>query len=121
MKKKNGETDNMGKDKLEVIVYGTGIVCASCVKAPTSEETASWLESLLLRKYGEQVIVRYVDFQHPKNEKEREFAKKIILEDIWYPAVVINDEIITEGNPNIKKIFNKIEEMGIHPVTNFTT
>ncbi|WP_339061212.1 DUF1462 family protein [Tepidibacillus marianensis] len=101
--------------KLEVLLYGTGIVCASCVNAPSSEETASWLQSLFDRKYGEQIKVTYIDFQRPNNEEEKAFARRIMLEDLWYPVVVIEDEIVTEGNPNLKKIFKKLDQLGIEP------
>ncbi len=102
--------------KLEIQVYGTGIICASCVNAPSSEETASWLQSLFDRKYGDQIHVKYIDFQKPTNEKAKEFAKRIILEDLWYPIVVIDDEVITEGNPNLKKIFKKLDQLGIDKI-----
>lgn len=102
--------------KLEVFVYGTGIICASCVNAPSSEETASWLQSLFNRKYGEQIHVRYIDFQKPTNEEEKAFARRMMLEDLWYPVVLIEDEIVTEGNPNLKKIFKKLDQLGIKPI-----
>jgi len=101
--------------KLEVLVYGTGIVCASCINAPSSEETAFWLQSLFDRKYGEQINVRYIDFQKPNNTEEKEIARRIMFEDLWYPAVIIEDEIVTEGNPNLKKIFKKLDQLGIEP------
>jgi len=102
--------------KLEILVYGTNIICASCVNAPSSEETASWLQSLLYRKYGDQVHVRYIDFQKPANEEEKAFARRIMLEDLWYPVVLIEDEIVTEGNPNLKKIYKKMEQLNIKPM-----
>ena len=101
--------------KLEVLVYGTGIVCASCLNAPSSEETASWLQSLFNRKYGEQIKVKYIDFQKPSNDEEKQFARRIMLEDLWYPVVLIEEAIVTEGNPNLKKIFKKLDELGIKP------
>lgn len=102
--------------KLEVLVYGTGIICASCVNAPSSEETASWLQSLFNRRYGNQIHVRYIDFQKPDNVEEKAFAKRIILEELWYPVVLIEDEIVTEGNPNLKNIFKKLDELGIQQI-----
>lgn len=103
------------QDNVEVLVYGTAVICASCVNAPSSEETASWLQSLFDRKYGDNIIkVKYIDFQKPENEQDKLFARKIILENLWYPVVVINGEIITEGNPNLKVIFNKLKELGIN-------
>lgn len=104
-----------GNNTLEILVYGTGIICASCVNAPSSEETASWLQSLLDRKYGDKITVRYIDFQKPQNEMEKQFARRIMLEDLWYPVVVIDDEVITEGNPNLKVIFKKLDDLGLTP------
>jgi len=108
------ETAKAGK--LEVLVYGTGIICASCVNAPSSEDTASWLQSLFNRKYGNQIHVRYIDFQQPANDEEKKFARRIIIENLWYPVVLIDGEIVTEGNPNLKMIFKKLLQLGIEPV-----
>lgn len=102
--------------KLEVLVYGTGIICSSCVNAPSSEETASWLHSLFQRKYGDQIHVRYVDFQRPANDEEKAVTRRMMLEDLWYPIVIIEDEIVTEGNPNLKKIFKKLDQLGFTPL-----
>ena len=75
---KKGMDRNM--EQIEILVYGTGIICASCVNAPSSEETASWLQSLLSRKYGDKIAVCYID---------GEFTVKRIQKDkncIWLVA-----------------------------------
>ncbi len=102
--------------KLEILVYGTSVICASCINAPSSEETASWLQSLLSRKYGDQIHVRYINMQKPANDEEKAFVHRMIVEDLWYPLVLIQDEIVTEGNPNLKKIFKKLDQLGILPI-----
>ncbi|QDX57833.1 DUF1462 family protein [Staphylococcus pseudintermedius] len=38
-------------EKVSVVVYGAEVVCASCVNAPSSENTYDWLKTLLPRKY----------------------------------------------------------------------
>lgn len=94
-----------------VYVYGAEEICASCVNLPSSEETATWLEAALKRKYPEQVTVQYVDIFHPETEKEKAFSKRVIEEDLWYPVVVIEDEIVAEGNPKLKKIYGVIDRL----------
>ncbi|RAL26980.1 YuzD family protein [Thermoflavimicrobium daqui] len=101
---------------IQVFVYGAEQVCASCVNLPSSQETATWLQSALKRKFSEQVEVVYVDIFAPKGEKEKNFSKRVIDEDLWYPVVVIDDEVIDEGNPKLKKITQKLTELGLEPV-----
>jgi disulfide oxidoreductase YuzD len=36
----------------------------------------------------------------------------VIEEDLWYPVVVIGDEIVAEGNPKLKEICRAVEERG---------
>lgn len=99
-----------------VEVYGAEEICASCVHLPSSQETASWLEAALNRKYGKQVKVAYVDIYQPKTDRERRFANKVLEEDLWYPVVVIQDEIVGEGNPKLKKIYEHLEKLGLQPL-----
>ncbi|MFC7439702.1 YuzD family protein [Laceyella putida] len=98
--------------KVTVFVYGAEQVCPSCVSLPSSKETASWLEAALKRKYGEQVDVCYVDIHQPVGEAEAAFAKRVIEEDLWYPVVVIEGEVVAEGNPKLKVISQLLENMG---------
>ena len=45
----------------------------SCVNAPSSLETASWLEAALSRVYDENLVkVRYVDIFDPQAEREEQ-------------------------------------------------
>ena len=94
-----------------VYVYGAEEICASCVNLPSSKETATWLEAALGRKYPGQVTVKYVDIFHPQTEKEKSFSKRVIEEDLWYPVVVIDDEVVAEGNPKLKKICEVIDRL----------
>ncbi|MBH8598923.1 MULTISPECIES: YuzD family protein [unclassified Thermoactinomyces] len=97
---------------IEVLVYGAKELCASCVNLPSSRETATWLRAALGRKYGEQVSVRYIDIFNPQTEEEAAFSRKVIDEDLWYPVVVIAEQIVAEGNPKLKEIVRIIEERG---------
>ena len=84
---------------IEVTVYGAETICAGCHNLPSSRETASWLEAALGRNYGEQVRVRYVDIHHPEDKRDADFSRRVIEEELWYPVVVIDGEVVGEGNP----------------------
>lgn len=102
---------------LEILVYGAEERCASCVNAPSSIETTSWLEAALSRVYDPNHFrVRYVDIYAPQSEEEKKFAERVFNEDLWYPVVVIENSVITEGNPNLKVIYKKMDEMGIRKI-----
>ncbi|WP_134704010.1 DUF1462 family protein [Ammoniphilus sp. YIM 78166] len=99
---------------VQVIVYGAQELCASCLHAPSSLETASWLDAALKRVYDEHAIeVRYVDIHQPENPEDQLFSKRVIEEDLWYPVVVIQGDVVTEGNPDLKVIYKKLDELGI--------
>lgn len=103
----------MGNERIVVEVYGAEQICASCVNLPSSRETAEWLEMALTRKYGSQVEIQYIDLFQPKNDREQRFCEKILREDLWYPVVVIGEEIVAEGNPKLKQIYQLLEQQGI--------
>ncbi|WP_091834443.1 DUF1462 family protein [Marininema halotolerans] len=94
-------------------VYGAEERCASCVNLPSAKETATWLEAALFRRYGEQIQVRYVDINQPYEEEEIVFSKRVIEEDLWYPVVVLQGEIVGEGNPRLKDIQRKLDALGV--------
>jgi disulfide oxidoreductase YuzD len=58
-------------------------------------------------------MVRYVDIHQPEGDKEAAFSRRVIEEDLWYPVVVIEDEIVAEGNPKLKEICRVLEERGV--------
>ncbi|MBA4493739.1 YuzD family protein [Paenactinomyces guangxiensis] len=104
----------MGETRvIEIDVYGAEQLCPSCVHFPSSRETADWLQAAIARKYGETIKVRYIDIYDPQGEKETAFARRVIEEELWYPVVVIEDEIIAEGNPKLKKIYQVLDRLGI--------
>ncbi|GAA4723068.1 YuzD family protein [Brevibacillus fulvus] len=102
---------------IEIKVYGTEQLCASCVNLPSAKETAEWLDAALSRKYGAHAIrVDYCDFQQAETEADKYWAERILNEDLWYPLVVISGEIVGEGNPKLKDVCQKLEQLGLQPL-----
>lgn len=102
------------KKEIEVSIYGADQICASCVNLPSSKDTYEWLQAALGRKFPEQTFqINYYDiFQANYEEEKNEFCRKIIVEDLFYPVVVIEGEIVGEGNPRLKKIYAEFEKYG---------
>nr|WP_184664014.1 YuzD family protein [Texcoconibacillus texcoconensis] len=97
---------------IEVTVYGAEMKCASCVHLPSAKETQEWLEAAVTRKFPNiSISFIYCDITSPQTEEQRQFSKKILDEEFLYPLVVINSDPIAEGNPRLKKIFEKIESL----------
>ncbi|WP_270179881.1 DUF1462 family protein [Alkalihalobacillus sp. CinArs1] len=95
----------------EVLVYGAGERCASCVNLPSSEETADWLQAALSRKYPERdILVRYIDIFGELEGAEAAFASKVIEEDLFYPVVVYQHQIVSEGNPRLKDLYAVLDK-----------
>jgi disulfide oxidoreductase YuzD len=99
---------------VEIVVYGTEQVCPSCVSLPSSKETYEWLEAAISRKYpNQQFFLTYVDIFEPPNDAiKQKFARKIIDEDLFYPVVVIDGNVVAEGSPRLKNIFAEMEKRG---------
>jgi disulfide oxidoreductase YuzD len=98
----------------EIVVYGAEQVCPSCVNLPSSKETYEWLEAAISRKFPNQPFtIKYVDiYQPPEDEEMKAFAIRVIEEDLFYPVVVIEGEIVGEGNPKLKTIYAELEKYG---------
>jgi len=97
-----------------ITIYGAEQICASCVNLPSSKDTYEWLQAAISRKYPNQpFVIDYVDIMNPPDDEEkRQFAKKVIEDDLFYPVVVIGKEIVAEGNPSLKKIYTEMEKYG---------
>lgn len=98
-------------EKYKITVYGREQICASCVGAPGSKETYEWLQAAIRRKYDESdFLYEYVDMdQVQSEEKHIEMIEKMEEEDMFFPLILLNDQIIAEGIPHLKKIFQSIE------------
>ena len=95
-------------------IYGTEILCASCVNLPSALETKDWLESLLLRKYPEKSFTfEYIDFENPNTSDVLviDFCEMMKKEDRIYPLVKIGDEIVSEGQVLVKRLYSFIDNM----------
>lgn len=99
---------------VEICVYGAEILCPSCVNLPSAKETYEWLEAALKRKYKEQHFkITYVDIHEPPNDPEKkEFAEKILEDEYFYPLVVIEGNVVGEGNPRLKRIYEEFDKYG---------
>ncbi|KGP71155.1 YuzD family protein [Pontibacillus yanchengensis] len=102
---------------IAITVYGAEQKCASCVNLPSAKETYEWLQAAIERKYdSEQINFTYVDIDETQNNPEYQaFTQKIIDEEYFYPLVVLNGEVVGEGNPKLKSIYHAIESNGLSP------
>lgn len=99
---------------IEIVVYGAEQICQSCVNLPSSRDTFEWLEAAIARKFPNQIYsLVYVDIINPPQTVSiREFAQKVIQEEMVYPVVVINGKVVGEGNPHLKTIFLELQKYG---------
>lgn len=108
------ETRIGGEEMVNVQVYGTKVICASCVGMPSSTETFEWLQAAIGRKYEGQenkFNFEYIDFQEEQEDEEKKaFAERVVEEDLFYPVVLVNGEIVGEGNPRLKDVYKEIEK-----------
>lgn len=102
------------KREVEIHVYGAEQLCPSCVNLPSSKETYEWLQAALERKYPNQPFkITYVDIYNPPEDEEiKSFAERVIEDDMFYPVVLIEDELVGEGNPRLKTIYAEMEKHG---------
>lgn len=93
-------------------VFGAEEKCASCIHLPSARETMEWLDAAISRKFPElKLKIEYVDIDKPgEDELHVRLAESIRDDEYFYPLVLLNDEIVAEGNPNLKDIFAKIEK-----------
>ncbi len=103
-----------GEEMVNVQVYGTKVICASCVGMPSSTETFEWLQAAIGRKYEGQenkFNFEYIDFQEEQEDEDKKaFAERVVEEDLFYPVVLVNGEIVGEGNPRLKDVYEEIEK-----------
>lgn len=118
MKKSNIESERK-KNSLEqhkpiIEVFGTSIICASCVNAPSSIDTYEWLQAAISRKFPNQPFdIHYIDIETPiDNERQQQWATRIVEDEFFYPLVLINNEVIGEGYVQIRPVFETLEKLG---------
>lgn len=102
----------MSKESIVITVYGAKQICASCVGAPGSKDTYEWLQAAIGRKYvDDHITYEYIDIESPPNvEKHEKFVQRILEEDLFYPIVMVNDELVAEGIPHLKTIYAVLDE-----------
>lgn len=96
---------------IQLTIYGAVQKCASCVHLPSAIETKEWLEAALNRKFpNANLDVHYVDIEQPTDNVEHQsFSEAILNDEYFYPLLVLNGEVIAEGNPNLKSVSAKVE------------
>jgi len=101
--------------KIKITVYGADQICASCVGAPGSKDTYEWLQAAIGRKYvADHINYEYIDIDSPpEEEKHQDFVKQIFDEDLFYPIVFVNDEMVAEGIPRLKTIYNELDQHNV--------
>lgn len=104
----------MGKE-ITITVYGAEQICASCVGAPSSKDTYEWLQAAIARKYkADNVKYEYIDIHAPQDEeKHQKFVERIFEEDLFYPIVFVDDEMVAEGIPKLKTVYKELDERGL--------
>jgi disulfide oxidoreductase YuzD len=100
----------MNKDFL-VEVFGAEVICASCVGMPSSIETFEWLQAALSRKFPEKKFnFQYIDIFRVENPEKEEFAERVRNDEFFYPVVLVDGEVVGEGNPKLKDVYAAIEK-----------
>ncbi|RNF39293.1 YuzD family protein [Planococcus salinus] len=100
--------------EISIEVYGADAVCASCVNAPSSIDTYEWLEAAISRKYKDQPFsITYVDIEKPQSEEhQKEYVQKILDDELFYPLVTVEGEIVGEGYVQLKPVYKELEKHG---------
>ena len=100
--------------KASIVVYGADVICASCVNAPSSKDTYEWLQAILGRKYNHiDFEFTYIDFMKQTEnltDHDQQFIERIKEDELFYPLVTINDELVADGHIQLKPITKFIDE-----------
>ncbi|WP_099160011.1 YuzD family protein [Virgibacillus ndiopensis] len=101
--------------KVRITLYGAEQICASCVGAPGSKDTYEWLQAAIGRKYYDNNLeYEYIDINQPPNiEKHQRFVERIFEENLFYPIVFVNEDMVAEGIPQLKTIYKQLDKNGI--------
>lgn len=108
----------MSEQTVRITVYGAEVKCASCVNAPGAKETFEWLQAAITRKFGTTGLhYQYYDI-HSESQDGADVAviQQILDDERFYPLVLIEDEIVGEGDPKLKKIYQVLKSHGLQEV-----
>jgi len=96
---------------VKITVYGAEQKCASCIHLPSALETKEWLEAAISRRFpDEKIEFHYCDIEYPETEEERRFSEMILDDEYFYPLVVLNGEVVAEGDPRLPALYREIEK-----------
>lgn len=100
--------------EISIEVYGTDVICASCVNAPSSIDTYEWLEAAISRKYKDQPFsITYIDIEKPQDlEHRKDYAQRILDDEFFYPLVLVEGEVVGEGYVQLKPVYKELEKHG---------
>lgn len=99
--------------RIAVKVYGRDVICASCVNAPGSKDTYEWLEALLPKKYSDTDFrFTYIDLDNAENLSDHDdsLIEQINDDELFYPLVTMNDEVVQDGYVQLKPIYRWLDE-----------
>ena len=100
--------------KISVVVYGADVICASCVNAPTSQNTFEWLKPLLQRKYPDvKFEFTYIDFQKDTenlSDHDQQYIEQLENDELFYPLVTMDDMLVADGFIQSKQITRFVDE-----------
>ncbi|MFB5660802.1 YuzD family protein [Alteribacillus sp. HJP-4] len=100
------------KKPISIKIFGAEKKCPSCVNLPSSMETKEWLEAALTRKYPQRSFhFEYIDIEKGQAGSDKDIVDRIEEEELFYPLVTIEDEIVAEGIPRLKLLYKKIETL----------
>ncbi|MDY0408782.1 YuzD family protein [Virgibacillus soli] len=108
----------MKNNHVLITIYGAEQICASCVGAPGSKDTYEWLQAAIGRKYDtNHISYQYIDIDKPmQEEKHIEIVEKILQDEYFYPLVTVNGEIVAEGIPKLKTVYEALNKHHIAPL-----
>lgn len=100
-------------ESVKVNVYGADIVCASCVNAPTSKDIYDWIQPNLKRKYENlNFVYHYIDINDKEghSDYDQSIVERIEDDELFYPLVTMNDEIVADGYIQLPQLTRFVEE-----------
>jgi disulfide oxidoreductase YuzD len=105
----------MNEQNVRLVVYGADVKCASCVNAPGSRETYEWLQAAISRKYGNTGIsYDYYDiFTENQVGADGKVIHQLLEDELFYPLVMVENEIVGEGDPRLKNIYKALDKHGL--------